>query len=295
MIIQTSTRPVTTRTARIDGQDHHHRLDREQGLALGQDVGEDAGEQPEDHDREELRGGDDAEPERVAASAAGPARPGRPAASTCRRARWPGRRRTAGSCGGGTRDTPGAARPASAVAAGFRAGSPSAGCAAWPPSSSARWRDPGARRRLGVVDHRVEAGGLGLEQSRSGARRGRAPRGGSARRSAGSLVVAEALAIALAGGLVLEQLADLGQREPGVVAQAADEPQALEVGGVEQPVVAVGPGRGLEQPDLLVVADRASRQAGLGGDLLDPEQSGGIAGCGGASGHLPPIVPQPSR
>ena len=38
-----------------------------QRLALRQDVGEDAGEQAQDHDRQELGGGHDAEPQRVAA------------------------------------------------------------------------------------------------------------------------------------------------------------------------------------------------------------------------------------
>ena len=95
---------------------------------------------------------------------------------------------------------------------------------------------------------------------------------------------AEALAIALAGGLVLEQLADLGQAEAGVVAQGADEAQALEVGRIEQPVGAVGSRGGLEQADLLVVADRAGRQAGLGGDFLDAEEAWARSG-GWASGH----------
>ena len=72
----------------------------------------------------------------------------------------------------------------------------------------------------GVGDHRVEAGTLGderldlpidpggrvLEQG--------APLGLVAGR-------AEPLSIALARGLVLEQLADLGEREPGVVAEAS--------------------------------------------------------------------------
>ena len=97
---------------------------------------------------------------------------------------------------------------------------------------------------------------------------------------------AEALAIALAGGLVLEQLADLGQAEPGVVAQLLDEAQSLQVGGIEQAVRAVAAGGRLEQADLFVVADRAGRQAGLGRDLLDPEE----AFVGG--GH-PAILPQP--
>ena len=97
--------------------------------------------------------------------------------------------------------------------------------------------------------------------------------------------VGQALAVALARRLVLEQLADLGEREPGVVAQALDEPQPLEVGRVVQAVVAVGARGRLEQPDLLVVADRAGRQADLGRDLLDPEESRLGGGRGGAGGH----------
>jgi hypothetical protein len=47
-------------------EDHHHDLDREQRLPLGEHVGEDPGEQAEDHHRQELRGGDHAQPQRIA-------------------------------------------------------------------------------------------------------------------------------------------------------------------------------------------------------------------------------------
>ena len=103
--------------------------------------------------------------------------------------------------------------------------------------------------------------------------------------------LAEALAVPFAGGLVLEQLADLGQREPGVVAQAADELEPVEVGRVVQPVVAFGAGGRLEQPDLLVVADRAGRQAGLGRDLVDPQEPLGELGVGAGDWALD-IFPQ---
>ena len=72
---------------------------------------------------------------------------------------------------------------------------------------------------------------------------------------------AEPLAVAGPCDLVLEELADLGQAEPGVVAEALDEPQSLEIVGVVEPVRALGAGRRLEQPELLVVADR-SRASG---------------------------------
>ena len=85
--------------------------------------------------------------------------------------------------------------------------------------------------------------------------------------------LAEALAVALARGVVLEQLADLREREPGVVAQAPDELQPIEIRGVVQAVVAVRAGGRREQADLLVVADRAGRQAGLGRDLVDAQEA----------------------
>ena len=81
-------------------------------------------------------------------------------------------------------------------------------------------------------------------------------------------------AVAFAGCLVLEQLADLGQREPGVVAQPADEPEPRDIGLVVQAVGALGTGGRLEEPDLLVVADGTGRQADLCGDLLDAQEPG---------------------
>ena len=49
-----------------DGERHHHDLGRDEGLALREGIRGDAGEQAQDHDRDELGGGDDAEPDRVA-------------------------------------------------------------------------------------------------------------------------------------------------------------------------------------------------------------------------------------
>ena len=96
--------------------------------------------------------------------------------------------------------------------------------------------------------------------------------------------LAEPLAVALAGRLVLEQLADLGEREAGVVAKAADELESIEVGGVVEAVVAIGPGRRLEQADLFVIPDPARGHAGLGRHLVDPKQARpGRLG----RGHLP--------
>ena len=55
--------------------------------------------------------------------------------------------------------------------------------------------------------------------------------------------LAEAGPVVRSGGLVLEELADLGQAEPGVVAEALDEPQAVEVVGVVEAVGALATGR----------------------------------------------------
>ena len=133
-----------------------------------------------------------------------------------------------------------------------------------------------------LVDHRRESGGLGLEDLDLAVDPG--PRVEDERSSlVGIAGLAEPLAIALARPVVLEKLADLREREAGVVAEAPDEPEPLEVGRVVQAVVAIRPGRRLEQADLFVVADRARRQAGLGRDLVDAQQTGG-----GGQGHLPP-------
>ena len=131
-----------------------------------------------------------------------------------------------------------------------------------------------------------------------------AVRARDSRRSARALVaiagLAEALAVALARGVVFEQLADLREREAGVVAQAPDELEPVEVRGVVEAIVAVRAGGRREQPDLLVVTDRAGRQAGLGRDLVDSEEAGlGVAvrrgqdrlGGGLGTGHLPVIIP----
>ena len=56
--------------------------------------------------------------------------------------------------------------------------------------------------------------------------------------------------------------------------------------------VAVGAGGGLEQSDLFVVADRSGRQAGLGRDLLDPQEGALGRGARGLRWH-PPMIPQP--
>ena len=84
--------------------------------------------------------------------------------------------------------------------------------------------------------------------------------------------------------LVLEQLADLREREAGDVAQFVDVADALQVRGVVEAVVALGSGRRTQEADLLVVADRPRRQADLRGHLLDAERR--VAGRPRARGRL---------
>src|SRR6188474_323128 len=157
-----------------------------------------------------------------------------------RRARSAGRRRTDGSCGGAARGARGSR------SAGRTAGSPSAlaPARALAVLMRCRW---GARLdllevgvemsppALGLADHRLEpvdllaeAGDLAVDPGKRVAD-DRLALVGVARR-------AEPLAIAGAGGLVLEELADLGQAEPCVIAEALDEPQAIEIVLVVQPV-----------------------------------------------------------
>ncbi len=147
--------------------------------------------------------------------------------------------------------------------------------------------DPG-EPGLCFVDHRGELGRLRLEQGDL-AFDPFLPLAEVDPALGGVVRLAEPLAVACAGGLVLEELADLGQREPGIVTQAADEEQAIEVGRVVQAIVAIGSAGRLEQSDLLVVADRAGRQAGLGRDFVDLEEAGresGWAGFGHGSSGL---------
>ena len=76
------------------------------------------------------------------------------------------------------------------------------------------------------------------------------------------------------------------RENPASSRSAADEPQAVEIVGVVQAVRALGAGGGREQPHLLVVADGARRQAGLGGDLLDAEEPGRVVRGGGIVTHV---------
>ena len=124
-----------------------------------------------------------------------------------------------------------------------------------------------------------------------------------ARRSAASVVVRNRARLRVARRLVFEELADLGKAEPGVVAEALDEAQPLDVVGVVLAIVAARPACRLEQPELFVVADRAGREPKLAGDLLDAEQRDGIwpGGLGGGRvevvevAHAGLIMPQRCR
>src|SRR4029079_17474259 len=87
-------------------------------------------------------------------------------------------------------------------------------------------------------------------------------------------------ALAVASALALERRACLGEAEAGVVPERLDELEPRHVVGVVQPVGTLGPRGGLEEPDLLVVADRTGGQADLVRDLLDPEQRSGVVVAG---------------
>lgn len=100
--------------------------------------------------------------------------------------------------------------------------------------------------------------------------------------------------------LVLEELADLGEAEPGVVAEALDEAQAVDIVLVEEPIGTLGPSRRLEQTEFLVIADGARCQAEGCADLLDPEQTRGwrrgwLGGRKVGLAHAPEMMPQPCR
>ena len=107
---------------------------------------------------------------------------------------------------------------------------------------------------------------------------------------------AEPVAVASPGRLVLEELADLGQAEPGVVAEALDEAEALDVVRVVLAVVALRPAGRLEESELLVVADRPGGEPELGGDLVDPEEVLRVGRRGGIEmAHAGTMMPQPCR
>ena len=144
---------------------------------------------------------------------------------------------------------------------------------------------------LGLVDHRREAIGLVTEvldlavDAVEGIDEDRPP-------LAGIRGGAEAFAVAFARRFVLEQLADLGEGEAGVVAQAPDETQPLDVRLVVEAVGALGAGGGLQEPDFLVIADGPWRQADLGGDLLDAQESGIVRRQGRLGRRHRPILRQ---
>ena len=139
---------------------------------------------------------------------------------------------------------------------------------------------------LGLGDHRLEALDLLAQGGDLAVDRGRWLRRGSiARRSATSSVDRKRLRGCGPGPASSSSSWPISASEkPGVVAQPADEPEALEVLGVVQAVGALGAGGRGEQPELLVVADRPRGEAGVGGDLLDAEEA--LGGCGGGRGTV---------
>ena len=94
----------------------------------------------------------------------------------------------------------------------------------------------------------------------------------------------EPVPVPVARLFVLEELADLGEAEASVVAKALDEPESLQIGLVVQAIVALRTGRGLEQAELFVIAERSRRQAEHCGHLLDAEEGRRRARIGFAGG-----------
>ena len=284
MIIQTSTTPVGDE----DGEDRGEAPSSRPGsrcsvCRLGSASASDAGEQAEDHDREELGGRHDAEPERVVGQLEdepglgdllhpGPDQRDRLAAeeqpvvavaegaqpsATGDAARSSAGARSSASAVGGRSGCVGPAvelaRCASRCGARLglrRSSAPSRAAFA---SSVSIWRSTRARR----VDQERPALG---RVARSSRKRSRLRSRAASSSSSWPIWASE---------------------NPASSRRLADEPQALEVRRVVQAVGAVRAGGRLEQPDLLVVADRAGRQAGLGGDLLDAQEPGSSDARGG--------------
>ena len=258
------------------GEHHHHGLHDEDRLALRQDVGEHAAEQSEDHHREELRGSDHAQPERIVGELED-----EPGLGDLLHPRPDQRDELAAeeqlvvavAEGAQPSDGVNGHRPRPVLVA--------LGDRSMPARWSARWRRRASASSIisrdadRLVPERVD---LTID-ARQRVDQDRAALGGVLGRL-------KPFAVALAGGLVLEQLADLGQREPGVVAQAADEPEPGDVRLVVQAVGALGTGGRFEEPDLLVVADGTGRQADLCGDLLDAQESGIVRRPGLGRRHL---------
>src|SRR5688572_11962097 len=124
---------------------------------------------------------------------------------------------------------------------------------------------------LGFGDHRLEPVGLrpkrrdlAVDPLQS------VPKDGASLR--GVRGGAESLTVTGPCGLVDKQRADLGEAESGVVPKTFDEPQPLQIVRVVQPVRASRAGGRLEEPDLLVIADRARRESERGGDFLDLQE-----------------------
>ena len=147
------------------------------------------------------------------------------------------------------------------------------GCGSGPPSSSARCASRCAPARLGVA-RSSRRGGRRLASSVSIWRstRARHRRGWPAARRA-SCVARNRSRLRSRAASSSSSWPIWASEKPASSRRLRMNRQALEVRRVEQAVGAVGAGGRLEQPDLLVVADRARRQAGLGGDLLDAQEA----------------------
>ena len=222
------------------------------------------GEQPEDHDRDELGGGDDPEPDRIVRQLED-----EPGLGDLLHPRADERDRLAAE-----------EQPVVAMAEGGDAAArPITGGRAL---RRRRGADRARRSRRGcvaaraarVLDHRADAVGLGVEQAdlpldpgqglvevECGARPGRSV---CARRSRLRSRAASSSSI----------WPTWASEKPASSRRLLMKRRRSRSRRVEEAVVAVGSGGRLQQPELLVVADRAGGQADLGGDLLDAEEAG---------------------
>lgn len=119
--------------------------------------------------------------------------------------------------------------------------------------------------RRDLVEQRIDVAALQLELAAAVLERLDEPR--------------ELPAVALARIVEVEDLADLGEREPEPLA-AQDQLDAGPLALAVDPRLAGAPGR--EQPLVLVEPDRARRQRELGGELRDRVL--GVAACGAGLG-----------
>ena len=170
-----------------------------------------------------------------------------------------------------------------------------------PPASRSAMRPARCawRASIGLADHRLEPLDLVAQDRDLALDAGDGDLDEIARRSAGSSVCEKAARLRARAASSSSSWLISASEKPASSRRPLMKRRRSTSDGVVQPVGAVAAGGGAEQAQLLVVADRARRQPGLRGDLLDPEQARfgvGIDGRGGGLRVASPIDPiKPSR